>query len=110
MIPLLALIARHFLFVVFAMLAGCVLWTIVYVLLLCVAVIGNFGIGGPLAYPAGIMAVVASCIFLGWGVFAPASAIGAIACAVFKFPRLAAIPIVTGAAFLLSYGFYFPTP
>lgn len=88
------------------MFAGCVLWVVTYLLLLSIALIGNQGVGGPLALPAGLTAVTASCIFLGWGVFAPASAIGAIFCGLLKFPRLAAIPIVTVAAFLLTYAVY----
>lgn len=88
------------------MVAGCALWTVAYFLLLVVAVIGGHGIGGPLAYPAGLIAVIGCCAVLGWGVFAPASAAGAIFCVVFKLPRLAAIPIVTVAAFVLSYLLY----
>ena len=104
--PALTFVARHLLFVVFTMFAGCVLWIVAYFLLLAIAVIGDQGIGGPLALPAGLIAVIASCIFLGWGVFAPASAIGAIFCVLLKLPRLAAIPIVTVAAFCLSYLIY----
>jgi hypothetical protein len=105
-IPALTFVARHLLFVVFAMIAGCILWIVAYFLLLAIAVVGDQGIGGPLALPAGLIAVIASCIFLGWGVFAPASAIGAIFCALLKLPRLAAIPIVTVTAFVLSYLIY----
>ncbi len=105
-IPALSFVARHLLFVVFAMFAGCVLWVVTYFLLLAIAVIGGQGVGGPLALPAGLITVIAACIFLGWGVFAPASAIGAIFCALLKLPRLAAIPIVTVAAFFLSYLIY----
>lgn len=105
-IPALSFVARHLLFVVFAMFAGCVLWVAAYFLLLVIAVIGNQGIGGPLTLPAGLIAVIVSCIFLGWGVFAPASAIGAIFCGLLKLPRLAAIPVVTIAAFVLTYMVY----
>lgn len=105
-IPVLSFLARHLLFVMFAMLAGCFLWVVTYFLLLAIAVISNQGVGGPLALPAGLIAVIASCIFLGWGVFAPASAIGAIVCWLLKLPQLAAIPIVTGAAFVLTYVVY----
>ena len=90
----LAFLARHFLFVVLAMLLGCVLWTVVYLVLLVIAVVANQGLGGPMAYPAGLVAVVLSCVFLGWGVFAPATALGAIACGLLRWPRLAAIPLV----------------
>lgn len=105
-IATLAFVTRHFLFVAFAMLAGCVAWVFLYFLLLAMAVIGSQGLGGPLALPAGLLAVVATCGFLGWGVFAPASAVGAIFCTLLKLPRLAAIPIVTIAAFVFSYVLY----
>jgi len=105
-IPVLSFLARHLLFVLFVMIAGCVLWIVAYFLLLVIAVMGDQGIGGPLALPAGLIAVIASCIFLGWGVFAPASAIGTIFCGLLKLPRLAAIPIVTVAAFVLTYVVY----
>lgn len=102
-VPALSFIARHFLFVVLASIAGCVLWTIAYVVLLAVAVIGGHGVGGPLAYPAGLFAVVAACVVLGWGIFAPASAVGLLVCQIFRWPRIAAIPLVFGAAFGLSF-------
>ncbi|GAA5484847.1 hypothetical protein [Haloferula sargassicola] len=105
-VPALTFLARHFLFGAFAMIVGCIAWTIAYIVMLIVAVVTNQGIGGPLAFPAGIMAVLAVCGFLGWGVFAPASAIGEIFRRVFRLPRIAAIPIVTVAAFLLSYVIY----
>ena len=105
-IPVISFLARHFLFVGFAMFTGCVLWVVVYFLLLAIAVVGDLGVGGPLALPAGLIAVIAACFFLGWGVFAPASGIGAIFCRLLNLPRLAAIPIVTVAAFLLTYAVY----
>lgn len=93
-------------FVVLVMCAGLVLWTLTYLVLLVIAIVGDQGIGGPLAYPAGVLVVFVSCGLLGWGVFAPASAVGAVLCSWFKWPRLAAIPIVTVAAFVLSYLLY----
>ena len=98
--------ARHLLIVPIAIVAGCIIWTIIYVVLLLAAIIFNQGLGGPLAYPAGIVAIVVPSIVIGWGVFAPASAVGAIVCALLQLPRLAAIPIVTAAAFGLSYLLY----
>jgi hypothetical protein len=105
-ISVLGFATRHLLFVVFAMLAGWVLWTVAYVVLLLVAVIANQGLGGPLAYPAGLIAVAGSCVFLGWGIFTPASALGSIFCRLFKLPLLSAIPVVFVSAFLISYLFY----
>jgi hypothetical protein len=86
--------------------AGCVLLALAYFLLLAIALIGDQGLGGPLALPAGLIAVTVACVVIGMGIFAPASAIGAVFCAVFKLPRLAAIPVVTVAAFSLSYLVY----
>jgi len=106
MIPALTFVARHLLFIICAMVVGCILWTFSYVVLLAAAVIGNQGLGGPLSFPAGILAVVSSFIFLGGGIFAPACAIGSICCAMLKLPRLAAIPFVCAAALLLSYLLY----
>ena len=105
-IPAMTFAARHLLLVPIAIVAGCVLWTVAYVLLLMAVVIFDLGVGSPLAYPAGIAVILVTTIVIGWGIFAPASAIGAIACALLKLPRLAAIPIVTASAFGLSYLLY----
>lgn len=104
--PAITFAVRHLLIVPFASLAGCILWTITYLLLLAVAVIWNQGVGGPLAYPAGLMAIIGSAICIGWGIFAPASAIGAVFSRIFRLPRIAAIPVVFGSAFILSYLLY----
>jgi hypothetical protein len=105
-IPVITFAARHFMIVALAIIAGCILWTIAYLVLLMVAVIWNQGVGGPLAYPAGIVAIISTCIFTGWGVFAPASGVGIVFCSKFGLPRLAAIPVVFGTAFVISYLMY----
>jgi len=105
-IPAFAFVARHFLFVMIAMIAGCVLWTVAYIVLFAVALLGDQGLGGPLAFPAGIVTVIATGVFLGWGIFTPASAIGAAFCGLLKLPKIAAIPVVFGGAFLFSYLLY----
>ena len=102
----LAFLGRHLSFVVFAMVAGCILWTIVYLGLVFTAVITNQGVGGPLAFPAGIATVVIACISIGWGIFAPATAMGSMFCRALGLPRLAAIPVVFVAGFVLSYLLY----
>ena len=102
-IPIITFLARHFLCVVLAMIVGCIAWAIAYLALLAIAVVTNQGLGGPLAFPAGIIAVVGVSTLLGWGVFAPASAAGAVFCGLLRLPRIAAIPVVCLAAFILSY-------
>lgn len=101
-LAVLTFLARHFLFVVFAILTGCILWTITYLVLLAIAVATNGGLGSPLAFPAGIFAVVLGCATIGWGIFAPASAAGALFCRFFRLPRIAVIPVVWVVAFVLS--------
>jgi hypothetical protein len=102
-IPVITFALRHALAVPLAIVAGCVLWTVAYVLLLLWAVVFGGGLGGPLAYPAGIVAVVVGGALIGWGIFAPACAVGALVCGVAGWPRLAAIPLVFISGFLFSY-------
>ena len=105
-LPMFTFFMRHFFFVLLAMIVGCIIWAVVYLVLLAIAIVANQGLGGPLAFPAGMLAVVMACAALGWGVFAPASAMGALFCGVFRLPRVAAIPVVCAAAFMLSYLLY----
>lgn len=105
-IPVLTFLARHFVFVLLAMFVGCIIWTAVYFGLLALATVTDQGLGGPFALPAGIIAVVASCVSIGWGVFAPASATGSLFCGLFRLPRIAAIPVVCITAFVFSYLIY----
>ena len=98
-----AFAARHFFIVIFAMVVGFICWTITYMVLLLIAVITDSGIGGPLAYPAGIFMIFAAGVLVAWGIFTPSCAIGAIFCRLLKLPRLAAIPVVFVTAGLLTY-------
>ncbi|MGJ8643526.1 MAG: hypothetical protein ACSHX9_08980 [Luteolibacter sp.] len=94
---------RHFLAVCLAMIIGCVVWTVIYLLLLLYAICFNEGLGGPLAYPTGLIAIGFACSFVGWGIFTPATGIGRIFCWLTQLPLLAAIPVVAISAFGLSY-------
>lgn len=106
LIPFITFAIRHALATPVAIVAGCVLWTVAYLLLLLWAVIFGHGLGGPLAYPAGIVAVVAGGVLIGWGIFAPACAAGALFCGFSGFTRFAAIPVVFAVGFLFSYLIY----
>lgn len=99
----LAFLARHLLFVLFAIATGCVVWTALYFCLLLIASFTGAGIGGPLALPAGIIAIMGTGMIVGWGVFTPACAVGEIFRRMANLPRLAAIPVVFVMAGLLSY-------
>ena len=102
-LPAITFVARHLLAIPFAIVAGCILWTIAYILLLVIAVIFGKGVGGPLAFPAGIIAILGASVIVGWGIFTPASAVGALVCKIFRWPRLAAIPVVFASALIISY-------
>lgn len=93
---------RHFLAVCIAMILGCVAWTILYLLLLLCAICFNEGVGSPIAYPAGLLAIAMTCSAVGWGVFTPATGIGRIFCWLTQFPLLSAIPVVAISAFGIS--------
>jgi hypothetical protein len=98
--------ARHFLAVALGAFIGCIIWTLLYIGLLIYAMFSGGGLGGPLAYPGGIIAIIVACVLFGWGIFAPASGFGAIFCALLGLPRLAAIPVVFLGAFVLSHLLY----
>jgi hypothetical protein len=102
-LPVITFVLRHALAVPLAIAAGCVLWTAAYVLLLLWAVVFGGGLGGPLAYPAGIFAVVVGGALIGWGIFAPACAVGALFCGVTGWPRFAAFPVVFIGGILFGY-------
>lgn len=94
--------ARHFLAVVLGAFIGCIFWTLLYLGLLIYAMFSGGGLGGPLAYPGGIIAIIVGCVVIGWGIFAPASGIGRLFCRLFKLPKIAAIPFVFVSAFAIS--------
>ncbi|QTN31091.1 hypothetical protein HZ994_01705 [Akkermansiaceae bacterium] len=95
--------ARHFLVVVLAVAALCILWTLIYFGLLILSIFMGGGLGSPLTYPAGLLGILLGCMVIGWGVFAPASGLGAVFCRLFKLPKFAAIPFVVLVAFALSH-------
>jgi len=84
---------RHLLAVGAVMACLCILWTAAYLVLLIVAVIGGGGIGGPLAWPAGIIVILVLCGTVGWGVFTPACAIGSGIQRYFRLAKLWAFPV-----------------
>lgn len=105
-LPVLGFLARHGLFIGLVVLLGWGLWTVAYLVLLLIAVFSNQGLGSPFTYPVGMIAMAATCLFLGGGIFAPASALGAWFCRKFRWPRLAAIPVVFLTALALSFLIY----
>jgi hypothetical protein len=95
--------ARHFLALVITVAVPCVLWTIAYFALLLWAMITGGGIGGPLAYPAGLLfffvaATVASLVLL-----LPSTALAEWFARRNGLPIIAQIPISVGILALLCF-------
>lgn len=93
--------ARHILALVVTVAVPCVLWTVTYFALLLWAVFTGGGIGGPLAYPAGLLfffiaAIVASLLLL-----FPATALAEWFTKRRGLPILVQIPISVGILALL---------
>lgn len=93
--------ARHFLALAVTVAAACVIWTIAYFALLLWAVLAGGGIGGPLAYPAGLLcfvvATTAACLIL----LFPATALAEWFARRCGFPIVAQIPFSVAALALL---------
>jgi hypothetical protein len=101
-----AFLLRHLVAVPVLTLVLCLGWVLVYLVLLVVAAVTDSGIGGPLALPAGLIFFGVAGVVLGWGVFAPACAVGAALCTVFRLPGIAAIPFVWLSALGFSYAVF----
>jgi len=85
--------ARHFLAIGITVVSTCILWTVIYFALLIWAVLTNSRLGGPLAYPAGLLAFLvtstaASLLFL-----FPAAAISECVARYARLPVLIQIPL-----------------
>ena len=103
----LSFIVRHFFAVIAALVVGCAAWTVAYLVLLVWAVVTKSELGGPLAYPGGLLLVAVICLVVGWGIFAPACGLGQVVCHEFGWSRFAAIPFVFVGALGLSWGWHY---
>jgi hypothetical protein len=99
-------VARHIVSMSITLILGCACWTLIYLLLLINAIIFHKGLGGPLAYPVGLLFVVVPCLAIGMGIIVPSCGIGVAACRLLNLPRLAAIPFVFGAGAVLTHAWF----
>lgn len=97
-------LAKHGMFLVVTIFVACVVWTVVYLGLLLWAVATDAGIGGPLAWPAGIVACILGCAAFGIGVAIPSCAAAALLRWKFRFPRMVEIPLSCLTACVLWFG------
>lgn len=95
--------ARHFCALLVTVAASCLLWTIAYLALLLWAVFTGGGIGGPLAYPAGLLfffaATTVSCLVL----LLPSTALAERFAKRRAFPILVQIPVSVAILALLCF-------
>ena len=93
--------ARHLLALATVVAVACVVWTVCYLALVLWAVFTGGGIGGPLAYPAGLLfsfvATAAASLLL----LFPSTALAEWFCRRRGFPILAQIPVSIGLLALL---------
>jgi hypothetical protein len=93
--------ARHLLAVMVMVVAACVAWTITYFALLLWALLTDGGIGGPLAYPAGLLFVFVATTAVSIGLLLPSTALAEWFSQRRGFPILAQIPLSVVALALL---------
>jgi hypothetical protein len=85
--------ARHFLAMAVTVAADCIVWTIAYFALLLWAVFTDGGIGGPLAYPAGLLFSVVAAAAASLILLFPSTALAEWFARRRDFPILAQIPV-----------------
>jgi hypothetical protein len=93
--------ARHLFALGVAMLAACAAWTVTYFALLLWAVLTGGGLGGPLAYPAGLLFALVAMAAAGLVLLLPATALAEWVARRRGFPVLAQIPVSVGILALL---------
>ena len=88
-----SLAIRHGVASLATIVAACAIWTVVYAALLLWAILSNGGLGGPLAYPVGLLVVAvaawAACALL----FFPATVTAELICRRRALPILTQIPV-----------------
>jgi len=97
-------VARHTVAAAVLFAASCVLWTVVYLLLLVWAVIADAGLGSPVVYPIGLIllfaATASACLML----FMPATLGAEVLCRWQRMPTLVGIPIALALYAVLCFG------
>ncbi|MEA2337276.1 MAG: hypothetical protein QOE82_1283 [Thermoanaerobaculia bacterium] len=92
---------RHFVAAVATVCAACLLWTVTYAVLILWAIVTNGGLGGPLAYPAGLFVIVLVAAAAAIALFFPATAAAELIGRRWKVPFLAQIPVTVGVLAVL---------
>jgi hypothetical protein len=85
--------ARHFLALAVTVAAACIVWTVAYFALLVWAMFTDGGIGGPLAYPAGLLFFVVATTAASLLLLFPSTALAEWFARRCGFPILAQIPV-----------------
>ena len=95
--------ARHFLALLLTVLAGCLLWTATYFALLLWAAFTGSGLGGPLAYPAGVFFFLVAGAATGLVFLFPATVFAEWLTRRLRLPILIQIPLSVGFLALLYW-------
>jgi hypothetical protein len=89
--------ARHLLALCVVVAAPCVLFTILYFVLLIWAIVFGGGIGSPIAYPIGLMVIFIAALGVGSMLFFPSTVFAEWIVKKRNLPVLAQIPITVGS-------------
>jgi len=98
---------RHLLALAGLVALGCFFWTVVYFGLLLWALTSGGGIGGPLAYPAGLVVVFCLGVGAGLGLLLPATALAEWLVGRRHWPVLAQIPVSVALLVLICSAIVF---
>ena len=98
--------ARHFVAMFVVVAGACILWTVAYFALLLWAVLSGGGVGGPLAFPVGLLLVLVASALAVVVLLMPSAALAERMARWLQLPILAQIPLSVGflAALCLSAG------
>ena len=97
--------ARYLLALAVTVAVPCVLWTITYLVLLLWAIFTGDGIGGPLAYPAGLLVIVVAATVASAVLLFPSTALAEWIAKRRRLPIFAQIPISVAILALLCFIF-----
>ena len=97
--------ARHLFALFVTVTVACVGWTIVYFALFLWAAFSGGGMGGPLAYPAGLLFVLVAATLAGLALFLPAVGLAELVARRFSLPILVQIPMSLGFFAVICFVF-----
>ena len=95
--------ARHAFAIAVVIVVGCALWTVAYFSLLLWAMVAGGGIGSPIVYPLGLLAILCGATVASLLLFLPATLVAEVLCRWRSLPTLVGIPFSFTLFCVLSF-------